>query len=189
MATPTVHPAPLSQPAFEPVDDVSINTPQSVQKYAGEVNFLFLLADTYMQIETHNTNKLEAHNQKLEDKMDRIETIAALLKNIRAGLSNTYSKEDIQLDPVTVEKMNKYYPNEALFGKEGQPITKMSRDLANTVFKDFTDKTNMLNSDFRKLSTQANHFLEDATKILSLVEKLSESWRQLIERIQSKSRG
>lgn len=120
--------------------------------------------------------------------MNRIEAITVLLKNIRAGLGNTYAK-DVELDPAVVEKMIKYYPNEALYGKEGQIITKMSRELANAVFKEMTDKSNFLNSDFRKLSTQANHFLEDATKILSIVEKLSEDYKRLIERIQSNTRA
>ncbi|HEY5235477.1 MAG TPA: hypothetical protein VIJ14_04805 [Rhabdochlamydiaceae bacterium] len=188
MATPTVLSGVSSQPSFEPIDNVLVNTPQSIQKYAGNVNFLYLITDAYMQIEEANTTRLNSHNEKLENTMDRIETITALLKNIRTGLSNTYAK-DVELDPAIVEKMKKYFPNEALFGKEGQLVTTMSRELATTVFKDFTDKNNLLNSDFRKLSTQANHYLEDATKILSLVEKLVENYRQLIERIQSKSRG
>jgi hypothetical protein len=190
MATPTVLPGNLRHPtSFEPIDNVSINSPETIKQYAGSVNFLFLIADTYMKIEEANTGKLNGHNLKLEDTMEKIETVGKLLKDLRTKLVNTYSKEDIQLDADTVKKMNEHYPNQALLGTKEQPITRMSRELANTVFKEFTDKNNMLNSDFRKLSTQANYFLEDATKILSLVEKLMENYRSLIERIQSKSRG
>jgi hypothetical protein len=173
---------------FEPQDNVLINTPQSVKKYGTDVNFLYLISDAYIQIEEAQTNKLNFHNQKLDETMDRIETISALLKNIRSGLANTYAK-DVELDPAIVEKMKKYYPNEAVFGKEGQTITTMSRELANALFREMTDKNNFENSQFRKLSTQANHFLEDATKILSLVEKLSDDYKRLIERIQSNTRG
>ncbi|HUD00961.1 MAG TPA: hypothetical protein VMR37_01415 [Rhabdochlamydiaceae bacterium] len=190
MATPTVLPGNVIYPtSFESKDNVSINSPETIKQYAGNVNFLFLIADTYMKIEEINNRKLEVHNVKLEDTMEKIETVGKLLKDLRTKLVNTYSKEDIQLDADTVKKMNEHYPNQALLGTKEQPITRMSRELANTVFKEFTDKNNMLNSDFRKLSTQANHFLEDATKILSLVEKLMENYRSLIERIQSKSRG